>query len=641
MQHGFIKTAAMTPEIRVADCAFNARSIIGCMARAAREGVRLLVLPELCITGYTCSDLFFQDALIRAAERALGDIARESVGYDMLVFVGTPLVHEGRLYNCAAALYRGQVLGFVPKSNIPNYNEFYEKRHFSQAPAENGVARFNGEAVPFGTKLLFTCAAMEAFTVACEICEDLWVPEPPSAKHAAAGAVIVVNLSASDETIGKADYRRTLVGTQSAKLVCGYVYADAGEGESTQDMVFGAHNLICENGTLLAEAKPFGGGVAVTEIDVEKLALERRKIRVFDAAGAKGYQRVEFLMGVEETTLTRFVDPRPFVPSEEARLSARCEEILTMQAHGLKRRLLHTRARRAVVGISGGLDSCLALLVAVRAFDLIGKPREEMIAVTMPCFGTTARTKSNAEKLSELLGVTLRCVDISASVRSHFRDIGHDEGERNVVYENAQARERTQVLMDIANAEGGLVIGTGDLSELALGWATYNGDHMSMYGVNASVPKTLVRYIVKYAADTAQGEALRGVLYDILATPVSPELLPAQDDGEIAQRTEDLVGPYDLHDFYLYHAVRWSASPDKVRRLALHAFRGEFDAATVDKWLKIFYRRFFAQQFKRSCLPDGPKIGSVSLSPRGDWRMPSDASSGEWLNLLEKADGQA
>lgn len=635
MQDGFIKAAAATPEIKVADCVLNAENTIKLIKQANELGVRMLVFPELGLTGYTCGDLFMQPTLLRGALDALTSVCNACANMNMLVIVGLPVDHRGKLYNCAAVLYQGRVLGLVPKTHLPNYGEFYEKRWFSPAPNQADVYTGFGEtAIPFSSKLLFTCAQIPEFTAAVEICEDLWAVNPPSAAHAVAGASIIANLSASDETIGKDFYRKNLVTSQSARLVCGYLYADAGEGESTTDMVFAAHNLIAENGALLAQSERFASEtLTVSEIDVLRLAGERRRMTTYPAVQDEGYQRIEFSMPMEQTTLTRAVSSKPFIPAQTQAREQCCSDILTIQSMGLKKRIAHAHAKTAVVGISGGLDSALALLVAVRSADLLGRDRKDVVAVTMPCFGTTARTKSNAEKLSERLGATLMHVDITASVRQHFADIGHSEDKTDVTFENAQARERTQVLMDLANKTGGIVVGTGDLSELALGWATYNGDHMSMYGVNASIPKTLVRYLVAYEAKRLGGE-LEHVLLDILDTPVSPELLPPKE-GEINQKTEDLVGPYELHDFFLYYGIRWGFEPKKVLRLADYAFAGEHSHETILAWLKVFYRRFFQQQFKRSCLPDGPKVGSVSLSPRGDWRMPSDAVASLWLSQLE------
>ncbi len=636
MRDGFIKVAAFSPDLHVADCDYNAEKILEAATRAARDGVRLLVFPELCLTGYTCGDLFFQSTLTAAAERSLSKIMRETADLPVVMLVGLPAYWGGKLYNCAAVLSRGTLLGVVPKKNLPNYSEFYEKRWFSPAPCENSHIRLCGEDVPFGTGMIFQCAEVPDFSFAVEICEDLWVPESPSVRHALAGARIVANLSASDETIGKADYRRSLVTGQAARLVCAYVYANAGRGESTTDMVFSGHNIIAENGRLLAECEPFTSGRCSTVIDVQMLSQERKRLTTYPEEDSAGYVTIPFKTELSQTDLAcRPIPRRPFVPDDEAERGRRAAAILTMQAAGLRKRLEHTRAKKAVLGVSGGLDSCLALLVASKATDLMGRSRTDVLAVTMPCFGTTEKTKSNAELLCEALGVGLRCVDITDAVKRHFRDIGQQEGVYDVTFENCQARERTQVLMDIANKEGGIVVGSGDLSELALGWATYNGDHMSMYGVNASVPKTLVRHIVRYAADSTDNDRLRKSLLDILDTPVSPELLPAKD-GEISQKTEDIVGPYDLHDFFLYHAIRCGFPPRKVLRMAEAAFAGIYDGATIDKWLKNFYRRFFAQQFKRSCVPDAPKVGSVTLSPRGDWRMPSDAAAALWLGELEE-----
>ena len=635
MKDGFIKVAAVSPEIRVADCVYNTEQILAAMQEAELAGVKLLVLPELCVTGYTCGDLFLQNTLLAGAKEAVLSLMQASESYNMVVLAGAPLVKDGKLYNCAVVIYHGKLLGVVPKTYLPNYSEFYEQRHFTAAPEENSAITVGWVNCPFGTKLLFSCENMPNFTFAAELCEDVWVPNPPSVSHACAGATVIANLSASDEIIAKEDYRRDLVTSQSARLVCGYIYADAGEGESTTDMVFAAHNLIAENGSLLAEKKPFRGGMIVSEIDVDFLAYERRRLTTFHHANKGDYLIIGFRLEPAHTELSRYYATTPFVPSNEADRAQRCEMILSMQSAGLKKRVKHIGCDSVVVGISGGLDSCLALLVAVRAMDALGRDRKEIIAVTMPCFGTTERTKNNAQKLCEILGVDFRTIDITAAVLKHFEDIGHPKDKHDVTYENAQARERTQVLMDIANQTNGIVIGTGDLSESALGWATYNGDHMSMYGVNASVPKTLVRHIVRYAAEIAESSQEREVLLDILDTPVSPELLPA-DNGTISQKTEELVGPYELHDFFLYHVVRRAFPPKKVYRLACYAFSEVYDSETILSWLKVFYKRFFAMQFKRSCMPDGPKIGSVTLSPRADWRMPSDASSALWLKDLDE-----
>lgn len=630
MQYGFVKAAAISPELRLADCAWNAGRIIEALSAASREGVQLACLPELCLTGYTCGDLFLQDSLLQAAEAALEQVVNASRNWNLIALVGLPARVDGKLYNCAAAVCGGRVLGLVPKTFLPNYAEFYEKRWFTPAPEGVREIACLGGTAPFGTRLLFQCRQLPAFCLAAEICEDLWAPQPPSTAHALAGATLIANLSASDETAGKAEYRQELVRGQSARLLCGYLYADAGQGESSTDMVFAAHNLMAENGRLLAESEPFGAGRCVTEFDLERLAGERMRNTSFTPC-ADGYTLVPFSLAPWDTRLTRPVSPTPFLPPEGAERAARCERILTMQAAGLARRLAHTGAKKAVVGISGGLDSCLALLVAVRAMERLGRPAADVLAVTMPCFGTTKRTRSNAELLCRELGVEFRQIDITGTVRSHFADIGQPEDQYDLTFENSQARVRTLELMDLAGRENGLVVGTGDLSELALGWATYNGDHMSMYGVNAGVPKTLVRHIVQYEAGRAGEGALQRVLLDILDTPVSPELLPAAEDGGPGQHTEQLVGPYELHDFYLYYALRFGFGPGKILRLAQAAFAGRYPDEVLMHWLQNFYRRFFAQQFKRSCLPDGPKIGSVTLSPRGDWRMPSDASAALWL----------
>ena len=641
MRDGFVKVAAVTPEVRVADVAFN---VDACVAEASRtcteDGAAVVVLPELAITGYTCEDLFWQDALLDAAERGLADFVARTADLDALLLVGVPVRVNAKLYNCCAVVASGTIIGVVPKLHIPTYNEFYEGRHFVPGTADVVPVDVAGQLdVPFGTSQLFSCEELPELVVAAEICEDLWVPEPPSIRHALAGATLVCNLSASNALVGKADYRRELVRGQSARLVCGYVYASAGSGESTQDLVFSGHDLVAENGRLLAEGAPFGGGRAVSEVDVRQIAAERRRMSTFQTAANAAqldYHVSRFTLDVHHVHLTRYVDPHPFVPSDPARRVERCEDVFAIQAHGLAKRLAHTGSRRAVIGLSGGLDSTLALLVTVRAFDLLDLPRAGVVAVTMPGFGTTDRTHDNATKLADALGVELREIAIGDAVLQHFSDIGHDESVHDVTYENSQARERTQILMDVANQEGGLVIGTGDLSELALGWATYNGDHMSMYAVNASVPKTLVRHLVRYVADTCGNAAESEVLLDVLDTPVSPELLPATGDGKIAQKTEDLVGPYELHDFFLYEVLRRGTSPSKVYRLARYALGEKYDDATILSWLKVFYRRYFAQQFKRSCLPDGPKVGSAAVSPRGDLRMPSDACSTLWLAELEE-----
>ncbi len=618
MKDGFIKIAAATPEIKVADVRFNADNIIKDIKSAAEQGVKLIVFPELCITGYTCGDLFGQRLLIESAYAQLERIKEETSALEIISVAGLPLIRGGKLINAAAVLYKGEILGTVGKKNLPNYNEFYEKRNFEDCICDEPV--------------VFRCKNMPEFSFGIEICEDLWIPEPPSARLALGGAEIIVNLSASNEMIGKSQYRRELVTGQSGRLICGYVYASAGEGESTTDLVFSGHNLIAENGVLLKETKLFENQTILSEIDVFSLASERQKNTSFPKYNE--VKTVEFEMEISHTELTRFYSPTPFVPSDTRGRAERCENILTMQSEGLKKRIMHTGAKSLVIGISGGLDSTLALLVCVKTMDRLKRSRKDIIAVTMPCFGTTQRTKSNAVQLCETLGVTLKEINIADSVLQHFKDIEQDINNHDVVFENGQARMRTLVLMDIANQQNGLVIGTGDLSELALGWATYNGDHMSMYGVNGGIPKTLIRYIVGFYSDSSRDQALKKVLNDILDTPVSPELLPAEN-GEISQKTEDLVGPYELHDFFLYYAIRRGFSPQKIFRLALRALGDRYSAEEIKKWLKNFYRRFFSQQFKRSCLPDSPKVGSVTLSPRGDWRMPSDAVAKRWLEDIE------
>ena len=636
MKDGFLKAAALSPALRVADCAYNTAQILQELRTASARGVKLAVFPEFCLTGYTCGDLFLQRTLQQGALTGLQTLLDASRELDVVALVGLPLLVRGKLYNCAAVLCRGRLLGLVPKTYLPNYGEFYEKRQFTPGSTEVETLTVCGQQVPFGTSLLFRCREMPSFVLGVELCEDLWSALPPSTFHALAGATVIANLSASDETVGKAEYRRALVANQSARLLCGYLYASAGHGESTQDMVFAGHDLIAENGTLLAETAPFAGGHAETELDCQRMESERARNTSFEPS-TDGYQTVDFSLTLTSTALTRFVDPTPFVPGDSQRRAERCELILKMQADGLAKRLEHAHAKTAVIGISGGLDSCLALLVAVRAMKQLRRPTTDVLAVTMPCFGTTSRTKSNAQVLAERIGTTFDTVDIGDAVKIHFRDIGQSMDDLSVTFENGQARERTQVLMDLANRTGGMVIGTGDLSELALGWATYNGDHMSMYAVNAGIPKTLVRHLVAYVADEAESRdpKLSAVLRDILDTPVSPELLPPKD-GEIAQRTEELVGPYELHDFFLYYAVRWGFTPGKIYRLAQYALGDTYDNATLLRWLDNFYRRFFAQQFKRSCLPDGPKVGSVTLSPRGDWRMPSDACNTLWRAQLEQ-----
>ena len=635
MKHGFIKVAAMTPKIRVADPEYNAKEVCKGIEEAVAKGAKIIVFPELCLTGYTCGDLFLQELLLEQAKEALRKSAEATEGSDALVFVGLPLEKEGKLYNVAAAMQNGEILAFIPKRYIPSYAEFYETRHFAAGNEAAEDYLFDEEKVPFGTNILFEADSVSSLTVGCEICEDIWAPLSPSTLHALAGAAVLVNLSASNETIGKDTYRELLVKSSSAKQIAAYIYTSAGEGESTQDLVFGGHNIIAENGTILAQAKRFVSENIYADIDIHRLRHERRRMSTFMPNNGSQYLKVSIHMEEEETALARAFDRQPFVPSNRAEREKRCEEILAIQSYGLKKRYEHTGCRSAIVGVSGGLDSTLALLVTARAFDMLGFNREQITAVTMPCFGTTDRTYDNACKLARTLGADLKEIDIKEAVTVHFKDIGQNMEEHDVTYENGQARERTQILMDIANRTGGMVIGTGDMSELALGWATYNGDHMSMYGVNAGVPKTLVRHLVQYYADTCDNADLRMVLLDVLDTPVSPELLPPVD-GTISQKTEDLVGPYELHDFFLYYMLRCGFEPSKIYRIACQSFSEIYDKDVILKWLKTFYHRFFTQQFKRSCFPDGPKVGSVAVSPRGDLRMPSDACAAIWLKQVEE-----
>ena len=630
MNDGFFRVAAATPSIRVADCQSNQFAILDLMRRCVQRGVGAVVFPELCLTGYTCGDLFRDRTLISSAEKALSEILEQTRDLNLLAVIGLPVPVGADLYNAAAVICRGKLLGLAAKSSIPNYSEFYEARHFTPSPEYQEI-RFCGQTVPLGNSLIFRCDRLPELAAGVEICEDLWVPDPPSSRLAQYGATLLLNPSASDEVIGKAQYRRSLVTGQSARLLAAYVYADAGEGESSTDLVFAGHDIVAENGALLAESTHFTTGLTVADVDLQRMMQERLHTTSWRNIGQA--HEIRFDMEIPSIEIERKFPPLPFVPADTKDLSERCEMILNMQANGLKTRLKHTGLKCAVIGVSGGLDSTLALLVAVRAFDLLHLDRKGIVAVTMPGFGTTSRTKSNAQRLSELLGVTPKEIPIGDSVSQHFQDIGHDPEIHDVTYENSQARERTQVLMDLSNQYGGLVIGTGDLSELALGWATFNGDHMSMYGVNCSIPKTLVRHLVYHAAVTGGGE-LCGLLKDVLDTPVSPELLPPVD-GVIAQKTENIVGPYELHDFFLYYMLRFGFTPTKIFHMAQSAFAGTYDDGTIKKWMTVFYRRFFAQQFKRSCLPDGPKVGSVTLSPRGDWRMPSDASARLWLSEIE------
>lgn len=632
MKFGFVKVGAYTPKVKVADVEENVKNIIAGIKQAEEKKVELLVFPELCVTGYTCGDLFYSDALLKNAEKGTEQIAEFTKGKRILVFVGLPFRKDGVIYNVAAAINNGKVIALIPKTFMPNYNEFYEKRYF-KTPSDKIInVSFAKEEVPFGTKIILKENSNENFRVAAEICEDLWTPYPPSISHAVNGATIIANLSCSNETVGKSEYRRNLVSSQSGHAVCGYIYCDSGDGESTTDTVYAGHNLIAENGNVLNESELFKGGLITSDIDTGFLEFERSKLFNQNLPLSE-YVTVGFSANNDESELERTFASAPFVPYETDKRNLRAKLILSMQAAGLKKRLEHTNAKSSVIGLSGGLDSTLALLVAVTAYKELGKNLKEIIAVTMPCFGTTSRTLSNSIKLAKSLGVTLKKIDITKAVKVHLKDIKHDETTFDVTYENAQARERTQVLMDIANNNGGLVIGTGDLSEVALGWSTYNGDHMSMYAVNSSVPKTLVRHIVSYYAETSKGK-LKAVLYDILDTPVSPELIPGKD-GEISQKTENIVGPYELHDFFLYYFIRRGYSPSKIYYVAEKVFNGTYSNETILKWLKTFFRRFFSQQFKRSCIPDGVKVGSVALSPRGDWRMPSDASCALWIEELE------
>ena len=634
MKDGFIKIACATPNLKVADCEYNADRIIELVKEAEIKGVKLICFSELSITGYTCGDLFLQEAMLNSAKSELCRIIEETENTDIVSVIGVPLEHNGKLYNCAVAVNKGRAIGAAAKKNIPNYNEFYEMRHFT--PAGDGLCAdiiLNDKYSVHLEDMIFSCEKMPELSFGIEICEDMWVSSPPAERLAANGAVIIFNQSASDEVIGKADYRRNLIKARSGSLACCYAYADAGIGESTQDMVFAGHNIIAENGSVLAESKLFSKGLTITDIDIKKLIHERRRMNTFEAE--TDIKKVYFSLDITETKLDRVFPKTPFVPTDKKTLDGRCSDILTMQAVGLMTRLRHTGSKNAVLGLSGGLDSTLALIVTVRAFDMLGLDRIGIRAITMPCFGTTGRTYNNACELAKAYGVTLTEINICKSVTQHLEDIGQSQDEHNVTYENAQARERTQVLMDMANKLGGMVIGTGDLSELALGWATYNGDHMSMYAVNASIPKTLVRWLVSFEAEISEGN-LQKVLRDVLDTPVSPELLPPENDGTISQKTEDIVGPYELHDFFMYYMLRFGYSPSKIFRIACIAFDGAYSKETVMKWLKTFYRRFFSQQFKRSCLPDGPKVGTVTLSPRGDWRMPSDASVNIWMKELDK-----
>ena len=643
MNYGFVKVAAAVPHVQVADCFYNIQQMEGLMRQASDKGVQIIAFPEMSVTAYTCLDLFAQQTLLKNAEQALLKLVSDTADLNILTIAGAPLVTENRLINAAIAFQAGKILGVVPKTYIPNYKEFQEQRWFTSATElRDKTVSIGDRTYPLGSHLLFTAGQVK---VGIEICEDLWVPVPPSSLLAMEGANILVNISASNELIGKHHYLRSLICQQSARCMAGYVYASAGFGESSTDLVFAGNGIIAENGTLLEESPRFTmqEQLVISEIDIENLQNDRQVNTSFmhGASTLLASETITIPFALSENSgqpvLTRSVDPHPFTPSGDA-LKERCEEIFQIQVAGLAKRIVHTHSRTAVVGISGGLDSTLALLVTVMTFDALNIPRNQILGITMPGFGTTDRTYTNACDLIRSLGVTLKEISIKDACLQHFKDISHNPSVHDVTYENSQARERTQILMDVANQENGMVIGTGDLSELALGWATYNGDHMSMYGVNGSIPKTLVRYLVEWVAHNRVDEASRATLLDIVDTPISPELIPADENGNIKQKTEDLVGPYELHDFFLYHFLRFGSSPAKIYFLAQQAFGGSYDKETIRKWLHTFFHRFFQQQFKRSCLPDGPKVGSVSLSPRGDWRMPSDAMATLWLKEIEELD---
>lgn len=635
MKDGFISVAAATPKIRVADCEYNTSEIIALIKEANEKDVRILCMPELCVTAYTCGDLFYQTALISAAEHSLKRILAETTDIDVLCAIGLPVKRGMKLYNCAAVIHKGKLLGIVPKQFLPNCGEASELRWFSPGMTNAESFSFAGQNTLFGINLIFNCESLPGLNIGVELGEDLSAAVSPSVQLACAGASIILNPRSGFEVIGRAEYQRLLVSAQSAKLICGYVSASCGEGESSTDLVFGAQNIIAENGSVIEESS-FSSGIVMTQIDIGRLDHDRMTNNIFFEDSSEDFEFIPFPMEVKDTKITRKIQSSPFISEDKSVRDAQSERILQISAIGLCKRIEHTNSKAAVIGLSGGLDSTLALLIIARAMKMLSRPMSDIVAVTMPCFGTTQRTRSNAVILAERIGVDLRTVNISESVRSHFRDIGQSEDDHDVTFENSQARERTQVLMDIANQVSGMVIGTGDLSELALGWATYNGDHMSMYGVNGSIPKTLVRCLVSYVSDSIRKDdaQLADVLDDILATPVSPELLPAVE-GEISQKTENLVGPYELHDFYLYYILRWAFSPKKILRLAKCALGDVYDDETMLKWLRTFYRRFFTQQFKRSCLPDGAKASILSLSPRGDWHMPSDAVWAVWQKELD------
>lgn len=633
MKDGFVRVGCASFDIELGNVEQNALSIIKYATLANQEDIKVLVFPELCLTGYTIEDLFYQRRVLNEVYKQIEYILDKTYEFDMFIVIGAPLIHMNKLYNCAIAINNGEILGVIPKSYIPTYHEFYEGRHFACAMDKTTEIMINGSYYSFGTDIIFEDISHEHLKIGIEICEDLWVPLPPSTKHCLNGATLILNPSASNNLTSKSDYRRLLVSSHSARLICGYAYCNTGLGESTTDVVFSSHNLICENGSIVEESIQYDEGLVYSDLDLEKLVSERLEMSTYPTRN-DNYHFIPFELDDCDIELECYYNPYPFVPSDLKERAIRCQEVFDIQIHGLIQRLKAAHIKKVVIGISGGLDSTLALLVASMAYQKLGYPSQDIIAVTMPCFGTTSRTKNNALKMMEELNVTSLTVDISQSVLQHFKDINHDENVHDITYENCQARERTQVLMDIANKEGGIVIGTGDLSEVALGWSTYNGDHMSMYAVNVSVPKTLVRYLVEYVSTLYAGEALEETLKDILDTPVSPELLPAKDN-EIVQKTEDIVGPYVLHDFFLYHHARFHFEPRKLYRIACHTFKQQYEPETIKKWLTLFYRRFFTQQFKRSCIPDGPKVGSVALSPRGDLRMPSDASVKAWLKECE------
>lgn len=635
MNYGFIRVAAATPNIKVANCFYNAKCIIENIKKAYENNTNLIVFPELCITGYTCSDLFLQSSLLEDSEKALKNILQETKDLNIICIVGMPIEYKSKLFNCAVCFYKGEIWGIVPKENIPNYGEFYEKRHFNKI-SEPVKHKFNFFDKPINMgHILFNVSNVPNFKFSIEICEDLWSVIPPSSNYALNGANVILNLSASNETAGKSEYRKSLIKNQSARCLCAYVYSSSGEGESTTDLVFSGHNMIFENGICLSEAEKFKNGIIYADIDLEHINNERRKNTSFEIIKNDKIITLDYSIESVNFEINRYIEKLPFIPKNSLELINRCDEILNIQAHGLKKRIEHIGIKNVVIGISGGLDSTLALIAINKTFEILGYDKKGIIAITMPCFGTTDRTYNNAKKLCEILGTTLLEINIKESVLKHFEDIKQDINNHDVTFENSQARERTQILMDIANKYNGIVVGTGDLSELALGFATYNGDHMSMYGINASIPKTLIKYLIENFANESSNEDLKNILLDILNTPVSPELLPPQKNGNIAQITEDIIGPYELHDFFIYHMIRNNFTPEKIYYLAKKAFDNSYENDILLKWLQKFYVRFFSQQFKRSCLPDGVKVGSVSLSPRGDFRMPSDACVEAFLNKVK------